>query len=98
MNDYSAERARAISPDPLLDTRCLIQGALKEVLPGSSVDLTRHFIELGGDSLAAVKLMARLSGAVKIALSPLMPFEADTLEDLAVRIEIIRGEASRTAP
>jgi acyl carrier protein len=90
VNNYSAEHARETSPDPSSDTRSLIRSALKEVLPGSSVDFRRHFVDLGGDSLAAVKLMARLSGTVKIALSPLMPFEADTLEDLVARIEIIR--------
>jgi len=41
-------------------------------------------------------LMARLSSAVKIVLSPLMPFEADTLEDLAARIEIIRLSRNRS--
>jgi len=96
VNNYSAEHARETTPDSSSDTRSLILSALKEVLPGSSVDFRQHFVDLGGDSLVAVMLMARLSSAVKIVLSPLMPFEADTLEDLAARIEIIRLSRNRS--
>lgn len=72
------------------ETEALLARCLSDVLGFKCIDLDQHFVDLGGDSLMAVQLMEHLSSELGERLSPILPFEADTLRDLAVRINVIR--------
>jgi acyl carrier protein len=54
------------------------------------INMNEHFVSLGGDSLIATELMAHLSATFGVNLSLLLPFEADTLQDLVAQIDILR--------
>ena len=72
------------------ETEALLIRSLTDVIGFKSIDLDQHFVDLGGDSLMAVQLMGHLSRELGEHLSPILPFEADTLRDLAERINAIR--------
>jgi len=72
------------------DTENLLTSFLQEPCLSSIIDLNRHLVELGGDSLVAMRLMARLSEAFEIDLSPVLPFEVASLRDLVARIDMMR--------
>jgi acyl carrier protein len=71
-------------------TEVLVTTILKELLPLDDINLNEHLVGLGGDSLVAIELMARLSEAAGINLSPVLPFEVATLQELVSRIDSIR--------
>lgn len=84
-------RSETASAPARADTEALLASAVKELLDIPHADLTKHFVDLGGDSLAACKLAARLSEGLGIDIPPILPFEADTLQDLVIRIDAIQG-------
>jgi acyl carrier protein len=51
------------------------------------------FFELGGDSMLALHLTFALSQSLGVELSPLVLFEAQTVRELAVRIDAMVGQA-----
>jgi mycobactin peptide synthetase MbtE len=72
------------------DTETLIIKVLKDLLTLTHVDLNEHLVDIGGDSLVGIALMARVSEAYEIGFSPIMPFESESLRQLAARIDRIR--------
>jgi len=72
----------------------LLSTFLKKFLRVNEVDLDQHFIDLGGDSLLATRLMGQLSEEFATDLSPILPFEATTIRDLAVRIDTLVRSSS----
>ena len=62
-----------------------------DVLGDPDPDFNRHFVDLGGDSLAALRLTARLSDALGLDIPLILPFEAASLTDLVGRIHDIRA-------
>ncbi|MBV9109696.1 MAG: amino acid adenylation domain-containing protein, partial [Gemmatimonadetes bacterium] len=61
-----------------------------EVLKVERVDVHDSFFALGGHSLKATRLGARVRQALGVKLAPRDLFEADTVAKLALRIETIR--------
>jgi acyl carrier protein len=64
--------------------------ALRVVLDATAAILRRaevteddHFLEVGGSSLAAIHLVDKLNRQLGLDLSPLAPFETETLGGLA---------------
>jgi acyl carrier protein len=62
---------------------------LAELLPGVELSSAAHFVDLGGDSLLASRLMGRMSEVAGIDLSPILPFESESIEDLTTRIKAL---------
>ena len=87
--DDSAQCSCAAGRSPN-GTETLLTKYVEEILSLPHVELTQHFAELGGDSLAAMQLTARLSDALGIDISPILPFQADTLGELATWIDGLR--------
>ena len=58
-----------------------------ETLGVESVDLDENFFELGGDSLLATKLIARLRSDYGVEMSPEMLFDLPTVRELARLVE-----------
>lgn len=64
----------------------LVQDAVKQVLDISDTPLDANFFALGGDSLAALELMAVLQDALSYELPLDLLFDVDSLGELAARI------------
>jgi acyl carrier protein len=71
------------------EIRLALQKHLAELLPGAELNPAAHFVDLGGDSLLASRLMGRMSEVAGIDLSPILPFEAESVEDLTMRINAL---------
>ena len=72
-----------------------------EVLGVETVGVEDHFLELGGNSLKATQVMARLRSTLGVALPQRTLFEEPSLAAFASRVEIGQQSAqseSRTAP
>lgn len=65
----------------------LLTRSLEALLPTKDIDLSQHFVDLGGDSLTATRLMSALSEELRADLSPILPFEAESLRELILRVE-----------
>jgi acyl carrier protein len=67
------------------------------VLKTEGIDATTHFIDLGGDSLAAGRISARIRKAFGVELSPVTLFFKPTVRELAEAIEAEMSTDSRHA-
>ncbi|WFR73872.1 condensation domain-containing protein [Prescottella defluvii] len=70
---------------------------LADVLGAESVGLDDEFFALGGNSLIATQVVARLGAALDTSVPVRVLFESSTVEQLAVRVEQHAG-AGRRAP
>lgn len=68
------------------DRELELSTVLGSLLQLREVDLNLPFIAVGGDSLVATRLMTQLSDLHKVDLSPILPFDARTLRELAAEI------------
>ncbi|WP_449619236.1 amino acid adenylation domain-containing protein, partial [Rhodococcus cercidiphylli] len=71
---------------PRNDTEQVIADIFGEVLGIDSVGIDSSFFDLGGDSLSATRLTARVNSALGTTISVRALFEAPTVESLAVRV------------
>lgn len=68
-----------------------------EVLEFDGLGVDDHFLELGGNSLRAMRICVRASRACQVEIAPRLLFEAPTIAQLARAIEGLQTHA-RTAP
>ncbi|WP_216896622.1 non-ribosomal peptide synthetase [Nocardia alni] len=97
---------RRALPDPVFETIAYraartapeqtVAGAYAEVLGVDQVGLDDDFFALGGNSLAATRVVARLNAATGATIAVRAIFEAPTVEALAARIS--RQAAAGTRP
>lgn len=80
-----APRSEFVPPRTEVET--LIAGVWAEVLGGEKIGVHDHFFDLGGHSMAAVRIVVRLDAALKIELAPQLLFELKTIAQLAERIQ-----------
>jgi len=95
------DRAALPSPDTIPATRVADYAApeneieeilvhiWEEVLHLEQVGIQDNFIELGGNSLAAIRVMARINEALELELPLNRIFESPTIAELAAHIEAI---------
>ncbi|MDF3303420.1 amino acid adenylation domain-containing protein [Rhodococcus sp. T2V] len=69
-----------------------------EVLGGAEVGTRRNFFDLGGNSLLATRVSARVSAVFDIDVTVKDVFEAPTVAELAARIEERSGAGRRRLP
>ncbi|WUQ57217.1 amino acid adenylation domain-containing protein [Streptomyces virginiae] len=81
---------------PATEVEQVIANVWAEVLGVSSVGRDANFLRIGGHSLLATQAVARLRDALSVDLPLRVFFEATSLADLAMRIESLRGKASRS--
>jgi acyl carrier protein len=93
-DERTAQRACAPTEAPSR-TGELVIGILREKFGVPRVDLQQHFVDLGGDSYTATQLMARVSEELGMDLSPILPFESSTLNEMIARIDAIRETVCR---
>ncbi len=77
----------------------ILAGIWGEVLGVGQVDADDDFFDLGGSSLVAVQLIARIRRAVGVRLPMRALFETPTVSQMAAQIDLLRSEqpASPTA-
>jgi amino acid adenylation domain-containing protein len=83
-----ASGATALEPSPTDDVEAAIAAVWRELLGVREVGPQDNFFALGGDSLIALGLTARLHDRFRVELSPSHIYEAATLAELA---GVVRG-------
>jgi acyl transferase domain-containing protein len=79
---------------PRSDTEQQIAAVWAELLGIAQVGVYDNFFELGGDSLLATQMLSRLRTLFQVELPPQTPFEAPTVDELA--LAILRHSAAQT--
>lgn len=64
-----------------------------EVLEFDGLGVDDHFLELGGNSLRAMRICVRASRACQVEIAPRLLFEAPTIAQLSLTIEGLRTQA-----
>ncbi|RKH11913.1 amino acid adenylation domain-containing protein, partial [Corallococcus sp. CA053C] len=80
---------------PRTPTEQVLAGLQAELLRVERVGRDGHFFELGGHSLLATRLASRIRATFQVELSVRDVFEAPLLEQLAGRIDALRGAGRR---
>ncbi|MEV0945556.1 amino acid adenylation domain-containing protein [Rhodococcus sp. NPDC049939] len=80
---------------PTTTVQEIVAGVFAEVLGVQRVGLDDDFFALGGNSLIATRVMARVGAALDARVPVRVIFEAPTVEALAVRVERYAGEGGR---
>ncbi|WP_271223709.1 amino acid adenylation domain-containing protein, partial [Streptosporangium carneum] len=83
---------------PSTETELLLSGLWQEVLGIDRVGRHDDFFALGGDSLAALRITARLLGHFGKDLSPQAVFDTPVLSDLAARLDADRDGGRKRKP
>jgi amino acid adenylation domain-containing protein len=98
--DRAAIRARAAAVDEvappsraLNPTEAELAGIWRRILGRPAVGADDHFFSIGGDSLAAVRMIAETEERFGIELPVQTVFEAPTLARLAARIDTVQADA-----
>ncbi len=90
LRTISIEQNANLQPNDLptnLTEEALVE-LCSELLHGDAVPLTQSFIDLGGDSLLAVRLAIKLEGRFSISISEADILQAKNLKELALHIEL----------
>lgn len=87
--DHAAYVSRPYTA-PHGDTEILLAGVWRELLPVEQVGREDHFFELGGDSIAAMHLVARLRSHLSIEMPMSALFEHPTIARLSPQVERLR--------
>jgi len=82
---------------PRNDMEALIGRAWEELLGVARVGVHDSFLDLGGDSLLATRLVARLRDALQLDLPVRLFFERSTVAELAAAVEEVRREREAQA-
>lgn len=101
--DRSALRELAVSgvdtpprsDRPLTATERTVVGIWQRLLGVESIDVKDHFFTMGGDSLAAVRMMTLAEDAFRVNISERAVFEAPTPEQFAKRIDALEAKSTR---
>ncbi|WP_156371072.1 non-ribosomal peptide synthase/polyketide synthase, partial [Nocardia arizonensis] len=101
----SGKLDRKALPDPVFEAReyrapgtpvqQIVASTFAEVLDVERIGLDDDFFELGGNSLIATQVVARLGAALDTKVPVRLLFEASTVESLAVRVESAAGQGGR---
>ncbi len=101
--DRNAIRRRAADPAapvstssarPLDATEAELAGIWRRILGRPAIAADDHFFTIGGDSLAAVRMINEVEERFRVALPVQTVFEAPTLARLAARINAVKAEAA----
>jgi acyl transferase domain-containing protein/acyl carrier protein/NADP-dependent 3-hydroxy acid dehydrogenase YdfG len=90
VGSYERPALRVEYVAPRSDLERAIAGAWTELLGVERIGVHDHFLELGGDSLLASRLVTRLRELLDLELPIRLLFEAPTVEELAEHVEELR--------
>ncbi|WP_141717962.1 non-ribosomal peptide synthase/polyketide synthase, partial [Nocardia altamirensis] len=80
---------------PVTPTEEVVAGIFADVLGVEQVGLDDDFFGLGGNSLVATQVVARLGSALSTQIGVRVLFDASTVEALAARLESHAGQGAR---
>ena len=83
--------------EPRTATECTIAGIWAEVLKRDRVGADDNFLELGGHSLMAIRILGRLSKAFAVRLPLRVLFEAPTVAALAAQVDALMATPAAPA-
>ncbi|MGW0177722.1 amino acid adenylation domain-containing protein, partial [Rhodococcus sp. NPDC003322] len=83
--------------EPSTEVETVVAGVIGEVLGVDRVGLDDDFFELGGNSLIATQVAARLGAALDARVDVRILFEVPVVGDLATRLEADAGAGGRVA-
>ncbi|HEV2855086.1 MAG TPA: amino acid adenylation domain-containing protein [Thermoanaerobaculia bacterium] len=83
---------------PRTATEEVLAAIWREVLGVERVGAGDHFLELGGHSLTAAQILARVRERLRVELAARDVFDHPVLRDLAARIEELAGSAAPASP
>jgi hypothetical protein len=95
--DHTPAKPREIV-DPRSSSEATVVAVFNEVLDRSDVGVFDNFFDLGGQSLMAARVMAKLCGTARVDLPLRNLFERPTPEQLAVAIDALSWTAAGSAP
>ncbi|RVW00085.1 non-ribosomal peptide synthetase, partial [Rhodococcus spongiicola] len=87
----------AVFRAPVSEAEVLVAGVFAEVLGADEVGLDDDFFALGGNSLVATQVVARLGAVLDARVPVRMLFEASTVEALAGSVQALAGGGGRKA-
>ncbi|SDE31956.1 non-ribosomal peptide synthase domain TIGR01720/amino acid adenylation domain-containing protein [Rhodococcus tukisamuensis] len=93
--DFGADAGEHVEPGSPVEVA--VAGVFADVLGIERVSATESFFALGGNSLSATRVVARVNSAVGSALGVRDLFEASTVAELAARAVSAEGRAPRPA-
>ena len=93
----AAGTARTVDDPPRTPTERLVAELWGEVLGGTAFARTDSFFALGGDSLLATRVVARVRARAGAALTVHDLYDAPELARLAERLDRLRGQPGRAA-
>ncbi|WP_084495016.1 non-ribosomal peptide synthetase [Nocardia shimofusensis] len=82
---------------PVTATEQVVAAVFAGLLAADRVGLDDDFFALGGNSLSATQVVARLGAALDAQIPVRVLFDAPTVQDLAERVEPLRGSGARPA-
>jgi acyl transferase domain-containing protein/acyl carrier protein len=91
---YPRPNLRVAYAAPRNELESLICRTWEELLGVAQVGIRDHFLDLGGDSLLATRLAARLRQSLQIELPVRLFFERSTVAELAEAVAEIQGQRS----
>ncbi|APE36002.1 hypothetical protein BOX37_21015 [Nocardia mangyaensis] len=92
------ERPRIDVREPATATERIVAATFTDVLGLDRVGAEDDFFALGGNSLVATQVAARLGAALDARVPVRELFEASTVSGLAARLDALRGTGSRRGP
>jgi amino acid adenylation domain-containing protein len=92
------ETSAGLSAAPGTATAEILAGIWSEILGGTSVGPDDNFFELGGHSLLAARVVSQVREIFGVELSLRQLFEAPTLADLALAVEVARTAGQPPLP
>ncbi len=105
-NGPPAHAARRNHPRPALDTpyaapegdlQTDLAALWRDMVGIAAIGVNDNLFELGGDSLLAIQILARVRKAYDVELHPAAFFKAPTIADLALRVETLLIEEIENA-
>lgn len=81
------KQADSVYKAPSTELELILTGIWEEVLGGRKVGVAHTFIELGGDSILAARIISRVRGLLQVELSIPDFFQSPTIESMARLIE-----------
>jgi amino acid adenylation domain-containing protein/non-ribosomal peptide synthase protein (TIGR01720 family) len=82
---------------PSTDTERIVADCIAEIVGSTQIGLDDDFFQLGGNSLSATRLAARLTAATSTAVPVRTVFDAPRVVDLARAVDAMTGSTTRIA-
>jgi len=84
---FSKNNSQRKQVDPTTEFESIVAEIWGDVLQLERISITDHFIEIGGDSLSGIRIMARINETFELELPVNLIFKTTTVQQMSVYIE-----------